>query len=215
MKHVVQDDFFDDPDLVRKIGLELYQAYRTGLDIQAPFGWRGHRSIPLRYVPGEHHDFLQEMTNKVLNYVWDSLDLKNYEYPYLNGYDGVNTDGGNTQDIARRKIEEPHITSYYHVLPNQALTSLPDFHQDKFHKDDLPCAGLVYLSPDPPEGSGTAILDGERNQFDIVDNKYNRLVCYDGYRIHGPCNTFGIDLETGRMSFTFFIHEVKLTGELE
>ena len=56
------------------------------------------------------------MTNKVLNYVWDSLDLKNYEYPYLNGYDGVNTDGGNTQDIARRKIEEPHITSYYHVL---------------------------------------------------------------------------------------------------
>jgi len=104
MKHVVQDDFFDDPDRVRKIGLELYQTYRTGLDIQAPFGWRGHRSIPLKYIHGEHHDFLQEMSQKVFNYVWTALDLENYRYPSLNGFNGMTVDSFRQQEVASKKL---------------------------------------------------------------------------------------------------------------
>ena len=138
------------------------------------------------------------ITKKVFNYVWDTLDLKNYKY-----------------SDSQKHIEDPHITSYYHFLTNQALKSLPDFHQDKFHKDDVPCAGIVYLSPNPPKNSGTAILDEKNNRFDIIENKYNRLLCYDGMLVHGPCNTFGIDKKTGRMTFTFFIHEIKLTGEFD
>ena len=199
MRYAVKDNFFEEPDFVREIGINLRRMYRASLDIDSTmWGWRGLRSIPLENIWGEHKDYLDNITKKVFNYVWDTLDLKNYKY-----------------SDSQKHIEEPHITSYYHFLTNQALKSLPDFHQDKFHKDDVPCAGIVYLSPNPPKNSGTAILDEKNNRFDIIENKYNRLLCYDGMLVHGPCNTFGIDKKTGRMTFTFFIHEIKLTGEFD
>ena len=40
-----------------------------------------------------------------------------------------------------------------------------------------------------------------------VENIYNRLVAYDGFNTHAPSKVFGNDLNTNRLTLTFFIHE--------
>lgn len=92
----------------------------------------------------------------------------------------------------------------FHITTEKTRDSYPNFWQDRFHKDQhSPIAGVVYLSPDPPKNAGTSILDGKNNQFVNVENKYNRLVAYDGFRIHALSDVFGTSKETGRMTFTF------------
>jgi hypothetical protein len=78
--------------------------------------------------------------------------------------------------------------------------------------------GVVYLTPDPPENSGTLLYevpenysdDEPRSNFDFVikkrlDNKYNRLVMYDPYELHKSDTYFGSDLHNGRLFIAFFM----------
>ena len=203
LKNVVEDDFFDDPDAVREMALDLHQTYRHQLDSSDVYGgWRGMRTINLDYVNGPYNHILKELSRQVLDFVWEAQDLGNYEYP------------DDDPSIEGQPLQEKRISPFFHVLPDQGKLNVPNYERNKYHKDDVPCAGIIYLSPDPPPNTGTAILDPIGNKIDIIDNKYNRLVCYDGYKIHAPQDTFGVDLETGRMSFTFFIHELLITGEV-
>ena len=86
---------------------------------------------------------------------------------------------------------EPVITSYFHQSPANTVDMLWDFGLDRFHRDYLPCAGVIYLNPDPPPNTGTSVLDGRNNQFINTENVYNRLIAYDGYNIHGLSGCFG------------------------
>jgi len=64
------------------------------------------------------------------------------------------------------------------------------------------------LTPDAPLNAGTSILYAEENKFVNLENKYNRLVAYESHRIHALSDTFGTTKETGRLTFTFFLHHV-------
>jgi hypothetical protein len=92
-------------------------------------------------------------------------------------------------------------------------------------------AGVLYLTPDAPINSGTAIYKNKRlNESvfdkkdyntvgaewddwtkwelqDMVGNKFNRLVLYRGNNAHAPFqqNHFGYDIHTGRMTQVFFV----------
>jgi len=208
MKISIKDNFFEDPDRLRKIGLSL-NGYRFRFDIKSPLSWRGCRSLPLKgfhlrnmYLDENDTNFLEKCSEKIYEFVCNEFDLKNYKYPKNSG------------NLCGVPIDHPVITSYFHILPDQAQNSIPEFHVNKFHTDDLPFAGVVYLSPNPSEKAGTDILDTGNKKIVSIKNRYNRIVCYDGYSLHGPSNTFGSDLNSGRMTFTFFIHEETYTGHL-
>lgn len=203
LKNVVQDNFFEDPDSVRAMALDLHLTYNYQLDSSSELGaWRGMRTLNLHTINGPYYRACKELSKQILDFVWKAQDLDNYEYPE------------EETSLKGQPLKEKYIAPFFHVLPDQGKLNVPNYELNKYHRDDVPCAGVVYLSPDPPPNTGTAVLDPIGNKIDIIDNKYNRLVCYDGYQIHAPQDTFGVDLETGRMTFTFFIHELSVTGEV-
>lgn len=88
---------------------------------------------------------------------------------------------------------------YFHCSPEFIMEEVENFHVYKYHEDDADCAGIVYLTPNPPENSGTCIKGVK-----CIENFYNRLVCYPGELTHGPDNLFGDNLSNTRLTVTFF-----------
>ena len=97
------------------------------------------------------------------------------------------------------------IETYFHLAYERTKDTLSNFHEDKFHVDTPEYAGIIYLTPNPPKGSGTTIDSLTRIN---VENVYNRLVSYPGNLYHAPTDLFGDNKETGRMTITFFIDPI-------
>ena len=78
-----------------------------------------------------------------------------------------------------------------------------------WHTDhSMEYAGLIYLNPNPPSTAGTTIFkDGKKIE---VENKYNRLVGYNGNLQHGPTDDFGDTKESGRMCLVFFLNKKEI-----
>jgi hypothetical protein len=192
VKVLIKDNYFENPDSIRELGLSL-SDYRVDNELEGPpTGWRGQRSLPLYNLQNK---ILDEYSQNIFKICYEYFDLKNYVYPYSNSK-------------TKRTVDELTITTYFHITTEETKKAFPDFSQDRFHKDFAsPAAGVVYLNPDAPLKAGTSVFDGKNNQMINVENKYNRLVAYDGSRIHALSDTFGDSVESGRMTFTFFIHE--------
>lgn len=101
------------------------------------------------------------------------------------------------------EIDEEEGNFYFHITLNNTKTTLDDFHSDKFHTDTSRYAGVIYLYPDPPPKTGTTIIIN--NQDNHIENKFNRFVTYPAYYTHAPRDLFGDDMETGRLTLSFFI----------
>ena len=119
--------------------------------------------------------------------------------------------------LVKEKVCDYYQLNYdnYEILPNfhysteeTKLTCHPSFDEYKYHVDDncSQYAGIVYLYPNPPENSGTTIIDPNTNEKIYIDNVYNRLICYPSNVLHGPTDLFGYDLESGRLTLTFFLY---------
>lgn len=86
-------------------------------------------------------------------------------------------------------------------------------------------AGVCYLTPDAPHTAGTALYrhkaSGEHrrtnndyegydytkwDKFDVIGNKYNRLILYRGDLFHASIDYFGDNLHNGRLFQTFFFN---------
>lgn len=192
MKVLIKDNYLKEPELFRKIALSL-DNYREDNELRfPPNGWRGWRSRPLREQKNKK---LDKCDADVLKICSKFFDLKNFIYK-----------------IAPPEYQKPGsefmITSYFHVTTDKTKEAYLDFWQDRFHKDsDTAVAGVIYLNQSPPKNSGTSILNGEKNEFFNAENVYNRLVAYEGFRIHALSDVFGDCFENGRLTYTFFIHE--------
>ena len=93
--------------------------------------------------------------------------------------------------------DDYEIYCYYHLSVVDTKNTLENYETNIFHKDDCKYAGVVYLYPDPPENTGTTLIIDETSHS--IENKYNRLLAYDGYNIHGPSNFFGNTKKCGRI----------------
>lgn len=86
-------------------------------------------------------------------------------------------------------------------------------------------AGVCYLTPNAPHTSGTGFFRHKEtgnwknvqgdyegydytkwDLFDIVGNRYNRLVLYRADMFHASLDYFGTDLQNGRLFQTFFFN---------
>lgn len=191
MNNLIVDNFFDDPDEIRKIALSRYYRYSGNNN----GGWKGERTFPLRDYGStcpccqqeinsnfqSEQNFLIEKSEKIFNACKEHYNIDD---------------------------ENITITSYFHITTEDTKNSMQYFAQEKFHQDSCLLAGVVYLTPDAPLDAGTSILYAEENKFVNIENKYNRLVAYESHRIHALSDSFGTSKETGRLTFTFFIHNV-------
>lgn len=92
------------------------------------------------------------------------------------------------------------IKSYFHYTTNETDIT------NKIHKDfQSDYAGVLYLTPNPPINSGTAIYNDMGIEVSNIENIYNRLTIYPSNLWHSLKNTFGNDIDTGRLTFTIFI----------
>jgi len=190
---LIVDNFFEDPDEIRRIALSRH--YREGNDNRGRTGWRGYRSLPIRSADTvcpccqqeiksdfySEQKLLTEYSKKIFEMCKKHFDVGEFN-------------------------EEYTVTAYFHVSTKDTLKSMPFFPQNKFHQDSSFLAGVVYLTPDAPPDSGTSILHGEENEIVNIENKYNRLVAYESFRIHALSDAFGTTIENGRMAYTFFVH---------
>ena len=82
---------------------------------------------------------------------------------------------------------------------------LQNIHQDESFYN---VAGIIYLNENPPIGTGTLFYNknpnGELIKTLTVENVFNRMIIFNPTLWHSPANTFGNDLETGRLTVTFF-----------
>ena len=84
-------------------------------------------------------------------------------------------------------------------------------------------AGVCYLTPNAPHTAGTGLYrhkaTGEHRKvttdhegydytkydlFDVIGNRYNRLILYRGDLFHASLDYFGDNLQNGRLFQTFF-----------
>ena len=196
---LVIDNYFENPDEIRELALS-YENYRVNnYNDGATNGWRGQRTLPIRKIRNQQCPCCNQ-------------DIKSYSKSdeiVIQHAQKIFDVCDNHFNILGNSSDEMVISSFFHITTEETRYSYPDFWQDRFHADVLgPIAGVVYLTPNPPPKSGTSILDGENNQFVNLENKYNRLIAYDGSRIHGLSNVFGDSKETGRLTLTFFIHNI-------
>ena len=80
-------------------------------------------------------------------------------------------------------------------------------HRDSQGEKQGEWAAVLYLTPNPPLDSGTAIYESEESDMNIgVGNVYNRLVAYRGKVLYhrSILPGFGNTLETSRLTQTFF-----------
>ena len=127
-------------------------------------------------LKSKNDQFINQCNNKILKEVHQFFDIKGYS-----------------------------ITSNFHIALLKTKETLKNFDDSKYHCDDVEYAGVLYLYPNPPKGTGTSILDGKNNKIIQVENVYNRLICYRGMSVHAPTNFFGDTMENSRMTLTFFI----------
>lgn len=195
MKLFIRDNYFKDPKEIRQLALSV-DNYRVDNELRMPpTGWRGQRSLPLSFLNNKK---LDKYEKEIFETCYDFFDLKDFTYI-------------SAPPEYKKPESEFTITSYFHITTEETRASYFDW-QDRFHKDsNTAVAGVVYLNVNPPQNSGTSIFDVNINQFINVENQYNRLIAYDGSRVHAVSDVFGTSKETGRLTFTFFIHEKNFT----
>ena len=205
MDITIKDGYFEDPDKIRDLALSL-DNWMVSDKPNSQTSWRGERCAPLSSY---NNPELDRITQDIFDYVWAVRNLSEWRYPQWNVKDPQIASIQNQLPDSGEGLKDPVITAHFHFTPAYVVDAFMDFWTDRFHKDFLSCAGLIYLSPDPEPESGTSILDGPNTKFVNVENVYNRLISYNGYNVHGATGCFGDTRENSRLTLVFFINERK------
>ena len=107
-------------------------------------------------------------------------------------------------------VNEYNLTSQWNVSTYfHRLGSLEKFNYKWIHVDGCECvyAGVVYLSKNPSENSGTFII--KKNEIIPIENIYNRLVLYKSDYLHSSMGGFG-EGENSRLTLTIFINAISI-----
>jgi hypothetical protein len=119
-------------------------------------------------------------------------------YTNMPGYelDGLIRDKLNELDP---KFINSTLRCYFHYTLNEDMS-------DTTHTDGIfDFAGVLYLTPYPPPNSGTVFFNDENEEIDYVDNLYNRLTIYPSNIPHRIKESFGDNINNGRLVYTVFV----------
>lgn len=105
------------------------------------------------------------------------------------------------------ELPELEIFWVFHILPAiiKDNTDTPfDYQQLHIDSEKVDFAGVIYLTPNPPEHSGTSFYETFNKKLGEVKNVYNKFVVYPADILHAPTNPFGETNEDSRLALTFF-----------
>jgi hypothetical protein len=149
---------------------------------------------------------VDDVRNKALSYDYE----KSNENTGWKGFRATINDANIITHINKRltetdsKFKDIVLRYYFHYSLDNTKNEQSDFLKERFHKDGVDWAGVIYLTPNPPTNSGTIIFDRFMNPSIHIENVYNRFIFYNGNTLHGVEDTFGNDITNGRMTVTLF-----------
>ena len=163
----IKDNYFPDVEHVRELAIRD-RSWRISDRPDTGPGWRGIRSEKFKKLGYGSNEELLQIEKDIFDFIWEERKLKDWRYPsweedfpndYYEMYDLEQP------SVANSPLLDPMITTYFHRSPANTVDMLYDFYSDRFHKDYLSCAGVIFLNPDPPPLTGTSILDSRNIQF--------------------------------------------------
>jgi hypothetical protein len=97
------------------------------------------------------------------------------------------------------KFNDSQLRCHFHYTVNEDMSNT-------IHTDGVfDYAGVLYLTPNPPLNSGTVFYDDNNEQIDYVENVYNRLTIYPANIRHSIKESFGDNINNGRLVYTVFL----------
>jgi hypothetical protein len=97
------------------------------------------------------------------------------------------------------KFNDSQLRCHFHYTVNEDMSNT-------IHTDGIfDYAGVLYLTPNPPLNSGTVFYDDNNEQIDYVENVYNRLTIYPANIRHSIKESFGDNINNGRLVYTVFL----------
>lgn len=179
----VLDNFFEDPDEVRKRALNYFRFYDAS-DHPDP-------------------DHLLQFPGLRTNYI----NLQDTELSQMI----IEKQAAITNFITNNRVDWSHedsrVWNTFSLTFKNINKQLPQWHQDFIGENDNKCehyyAGVVYLNKNVRKGRGTKI---ELSSGEIVniENKYNRFVIYNSKLRHTIAKSFGWNKDNGRLVMSQF-----------
>ena len=183
VKLVVIDNFFSDPDVIRKWALsEKYYDTKELTEItskvsKSPNYFPGLRTLPLTKLKSPYSEAIMNSTARIGRHVF-----------------GIQ---GNID-----------LVSSFHLTRKDDI-DMANIHTDNSFDPGIVLAGVIYLTPDAPLDSGTTLYTKQpHKEVDKISNVYNRFVLYDASVFHRANSYFGDDMQTGRLTIVSFIRKV-------
>jgi len=104
-----------------------------------------------------------------------------------------------------KQFNDIDLEIYYHYSLESTKKELKNnFEKNRLHKDLTEWAGVIYLTENPNKNSGTTLHNDKGDLTHTIDNVFNRFVFYKGDILHGVEDTFGDNINNGRMTITIF-----------
>lgn len=172
--YLIIDNFFDEPDLLREFALkqEYFKKEEHPNDIG---NFPGYRS---KYINEINPDLYNALVNAQI-----TMTEKMLGHP-----------------LSEKYTEYWTKFSFSWTDENTPVNRHQDFMDDWNGFKDF-YGGVIYLTPNPPENSGTEIVD-----IVTAENIYNRYVIYNAKLLHGAQSSFGKNINDSRLVLTHFIY---------
>lgn len=214
---IVFEEFYDNPEEVRNKVLQqdFYPPFyldnipRTeALDSDLVYWvsqigyFSGKRTINVKVNMPELQEYTEDKIKKICNFPFE-IDVHNY-FTYQTIHDSGTT--------SIHQDTEPIMAGVIYLAPTPVLGSGTYFYRHKesnwtgLNSDEYPALAFEDMHPyHRSEQDQTKFED-----FGYVENMWNRMILYDSDLLHKPGKYFGTDLQTGRLTQTFFVYK---TGE--
>jgi len=134
------------------------------------------------------------------------------QYPYTGQFPGVRSDAADTkyQNFFKSRVSEIlNVTITEFVMDSFCFQLCYEDSETWIHKDGCDWAGVLFLTPNAPIESGTALYNNNDDLVTALGNVYNRLVLYKGNTNHSSMIAgFGSTPNTGRLTQVFFFNAI-------
>ena len=169
------DNFFEDPERVVSLSNNLNWYYYNQHPLQG---------ITTGRYAGRRTERLHSILPEFFNYASLKIAETIFDVP--------------------KNVRLDYTCSMYFSYLTKEDNPIKDSNVDNIHQDEnIPKAGLVYLTKGVNRGSGTSFYDSKKRKIKEAKNKYNRLISYDGKTFHGT--TKYVD---NRMALLFFFENL-------
>ncbi len=177
-QYIIIDNFLNDPHDVRKCRALILPFWKK-CDHPFPDSLADFGGYRTEYLHSLDSELYQEVKNKIIS----SINI-----------------------LTNFKANIIDIKTHYSFQYTDKTFKLPQWHLDTQPPSEFSevIAGVIYLNPNPPRNSGTILkIDGKKK---VIENKFNRLLLYNGNVEHTLHRSFGKTKDDSRLILNTFTY---------